>query len=140
MTTCQRCLGEKTLPTLRLVGKRWLPIVTDPCPDCQGTGVKIEPTCRYCGMHLSDGNNGPYCNDVCQHKALRSITMDNKRFQIKCVVASPEGGWEFGENVTITRKGYIIDVRIGLGGCVMSRIRKAGASIEGGLITVEKRN
>ena len=138
MTTCQRCNGEKILPTLRLVGKHWRPIATDPCPDCLGTGVKPERICKFCGMYLSDDQTGPYCNDDCHSKSLRPITIDNKRFKIKCVVVSPEGGWEFGKNVTIEKAGYIIDVRIGVGGAILSRIRRKGASIEGGLITVEK--
>lgn len=138
MTICPRCKGEKTLPTLKLVGKHWLPIATDPCPDCGGTGVKPERICKFCGMVLHDTNNGPYCNDVCEFRAGQKITLDNKRFGIKAVVGAPTGGWVYGENVTIQRKGYIIDVRIGLGGCVMSRIRKAGTSVEGSLITVEK--
>lgn len=138
MTTCPRCNGEKTIPILTLIRGHWLPTAYDSCPDCNGTGNQIESTCRYCGMPLRD-KIGPYCSDVCEFRAGQKVTLNNKRFQIKAVVAPPDGGWVYGENVTIKRGAYIIDVRIGLGGCVMSRIRKAGTSIESGLITVEKR-
>lgn len=139
MTTCPRCQGEKTLPTLSLVGgKRWIPIAYDACPDCNGTGLQPERICKFCGMYLHDANNGPYCNDDCHSKSLRPITLDNKRFKIKAVVEAPTGGWTFGENVTLEKNGYIVEVRIGVGGAVLSRTRRKGTSIEGGVITVEK--
>ncbi len=139
MTICPRCLGEKQLPTLSLVGQHWRPIAHDICPDCKGTGIQSAPACQYCGMPLGESEYTPYCSDVCQHKAARRITLDNKRFQIRAVVGAPKGGWRYGENVTIERAGYVIELRIGLGGCVMTRTRKKGTSIEGGLIVVERR-
>ena len=137
MNHCPDC-QDGIVYELSLRGKTWVRTQSHVCTRCKGSGkLALEATCQYCGKPSDKLDNG-YCSDVCEFASGQPKVVKIARYDIHCQVEAPNGGWEYGETVTVIRKGYAIEIRPALGGHTLYSVRPKGAAVGTRVIVVEK--
>jgi hypothetical protein len=92
-----------------------------------GSGkLATSSACRYCGKVMVSDDRA-YCDDVCLSASGQPKVILINRYHIHYTAYPPSDGWVYGETVTIHYRQWVIEIRPGIGGHTLTRVKPKGS-------------